>query len=447
MKWYQHLFWKIFLTIWLISAVGTGLTVWLVQSVAEQRQNLALQETRARAQAELMLERYERGDTRLRGLTREQDEHSEKRHRLLPLWIVDSESGQLMFDMARPAPDAKHSFRLEVQSPSGRRFQVIAPLPPEGFYLAKILAFMVSAQAVFVLFVSALASLLLSWLIVRPVNQLRSHTRDLYAQQNLSSRAADGLSRRNDEIGQLAREFNQMASFVEDTLTAQQRLLQDVSHELRAPLARLQVAAGLAEQRLGEGDATANRINKECARLDGLIGEILSLSRLDQTDPEGTPFLLRELLGDLVDDARFSHPQRVIQWQLEPATLRLKANPLLLRRALGNCLSNALKYTPGDTAIELNAYSAEGGIEICLRDHGPGVSDTLLQRMTEPFVRGSGGHGDGYGLGLSIARRALERMGGRLSQRNHPQGGLEQRLWLPLRMIVTAAPAASTTPI
>ncbi len=431
MRWYQHLFWKFFLTIWLISAIGTGLTVWLVQSVAEHRQSLVLLETRARAQAELILERYERGEADTREALRDRGQHREMRWRPLPLWIEDSASGKALYEMPRPAPDAKHSFRFEVTSPSGRRFLVIAALPPEGFYLEKILAFMVSAQAVFVLFVSALASLLLSWLIVRPVNQLRRHARDLYTQQNLSSRAADGLSRRSDEIGQLAREFNQMANYVEDTLTAQQRLLQDVSHELRAPLARLQVAAGLAEQRLGEGDATAARINQECERLDGLIGEILSLSRLDRTDPGGETFQLQRALEELVADARFTHPQRQITLEVEPAGLQLAVNPLLLQRSLGNCLSNALKYTPVESPVELRASRVRGGLEIRLRDHGPGVSDELLQRMTEPFVRGSGGHGDGYGLGLSIARRALERLGGRLSQRNHPDGGLEQLLWLP----------------
>lgn len=430
MKWYRKLFFKIFLIIWLVSAGGTGLAVLLVQSVAEHRQGLELLQARARAQASLMVARFEHGEALLPEHREHDGQRDEPRRHMIPVRIIDLQTGQrLTGDHGRFPPGRRIQF--ELTSDTGHRYRVIALQPPEGLYFKRLLGFLVSLQAVLVICVSALASLLLSGFVVRPINRLRRHARDLYDHQNLSSRADDRLSRRQDEIGELAREFNEMASYVETTLTAQQRLLQDVSHELRAPLARLQVAAGLAEQRLGEGDSSAERINRECERLNGLIAEILSLSRLDQADPSGPRFMLKELFEELRADALFAHSTRHLEVHLEPEDIALEVNESLLSRALSNGLSNALKYTPEDAVIEMEARRLpDKRVEIRLRDHGDGVSEALLARLTEPFVRGSGGHGDGYGLGLSIARRAVERLGGEIHLRNHPEGGLEMRIVL-----------------
>jgi signal transduction histidine kinase len=256
--------------------------------------------------------------------------------------------------------------------------------------------------------------------------------RSLHQQQDLSQRADGRLSRRRDELGELSREFDQMADYVEATLLGQQRLLQDVSHELRAPLARLQVAAGLAEQRLGEDNSLSRRINRECERLDGLIAEILGYSQLQQSDGVAVEtFSLEALFNELVADVHFRQPQRPVQTELSPRSLQLHlARPLLLR-ALHNGLDNALKHTEASAALELSAAVEGEYIVLRLRDHGMGVTPELLPRLFEPFVRGSGGHGEGYGLGMSIARRAIVQLGGRLDAHNHPDGGLELVISLP----------------
>lgn len=435
MKWYSKLFWKIFLVIWLVSAAGTGIAVLGVLSVAEHRQNLELLETRARAQASLMLDRLSRGEAYTRSFWRGDDRHEHFR-RPLPMWIVDADSDKVLIGVNDRPPEGESATRFELEE-GGRQLYAVVPTPRDNFYLKRLLGFLVSMQAVLVLLISALASLLLSWLIVRPINQLRHHAHDLYYHQNLGSRAHIRLSRRNDEIGELSREFNQMAGYVEETLTAQQRLLQDVSHELRAPLARLQVAAGLAEQKLGAGDKTAERIYRECEQLDGLIGEILSLSRLDQTPVEGKPFGLSRMVADIREDMKFTQPERVLESSVLPEALMLGINGELLRRALDNLVSNALKYTPVDTPLSLQARLLSGdGVEIRFRDRGPGVEEALLARLTEPFVRARKGEGDGYGLGLSIARRALERLGGSLRLCNHPEGGLEAVIVLPAAAVL-----------
>lgn len=433
MSWHRKLFWKIFLVIWLISAAGTGLAVIGILNIAEERQNKELLETRALGQARLMLEWEDRGDRRHHD--DDEDDHDGHR-RMIPLWIFDAESGVQLQGPDRRPPRESSALSFAMEGLQGEPLRVVVHAPRTGLYLKKILGFLVSVQAVIVLLVSAVAALFLSWLIVRPINQLRAHAKDLYHNQNLSTRASTRLSQRRDEIGELSREFNAMAGYVEDTLTAQQRLLQDVSHELRAPLARLQVAAGLAEQRLGEDDPTASRINRECEKLDGLIDKILSLSRLDQVEPGGEPFVLQELFDELRADVDFTQPERPIQVSVDPPVLRLALNDELLRGALANLVSNALKYTDADTLLEIRAARVAEGVRLWVRDRGPGVSEDLLARMTDPFVRG-GGDCEGYGLGLSITRRAVERLGGSLSLSNHPDGGLECVVILPKSVVLT----------
>ena len=429
MKWYQHLFWKIFIVVWGISSVATVVVFFALQGLSEHRQDLELLETRAKGQAQLLVERFDRGES----LPRPEEFNKTLGRRWMPLWIYLHDSKSQI--LGPPLALQKHMhgmIRFTIAAPSGQRFDVLTPKPREGFYFKRITRYLLSVQMALLLLASALTSLLLSLIVVRPVNQLKQHARELYDGENLGSRTSQKLSGRKDELGELAREFNNMAAYVERVLTTQQRLTQDVSHELRAPLARLQVAVGLAEQRLGEGDKTAQRINYECERLNGLIGEILSLSRLEQTDPKGPAFKVNDLFEQLVADACFAAPERQIKMQVMPDTLALCANRTLLQKSLGNAVFNALKYSPQETPIEIAAELTATAVMLTVRDHGPGVDNDLLTRMREPFVRGSGGHGDGYGLGLSIAHRAVDRMGGELRLENHPQGGFILTVILPL---------------
>lgn len=433
MKWYQHLFWKIFLTFWAISSIGTGIVVLTMQVVSEHRSNLELVETRLRGQATMLIDRYERGDDirrshrilRMHGMMEHEESSSKK-----PLWIIDLATGKQITGPSR-RPEDRDLVHLTIDEGNGHVYKAMTLLPPAQFIFQRLVTMMVSVQAGLLLAVSALASLLLSWLVVHPINQLREHARELYTGENLGSRASERFCRRRDEIGELAREFNRMAAHVETTLTAQQHLLQDVSHELRAPLARLQVAVGLAEQRLGEDDSTIKRINHECDRLNSLIGEILSLSRLDQADPQGKVFKVADLFHELISDLAFSAPSRRIDSRIEPPTLQLSANRSLLQKALNNLINNALKYTPSETAMTLHCCRDDDGVELVLRDHGAGIPEDKLMQMLKPFVRGEGQHGRGYGLGLSIAQRAITRLGGKLTLSNHPEGGLVATIQLP----------------
>jgi signal transduction histidine kinase len=427
--WYRQLFWKMFLVIWLVSAIGMTSVFLYLSSRVDSVHRLEVLEARARGQAQLMLERYEEEDPRW---LREGRDH----HRVR-LWIYPQGSDQPITPWRRDPPADAHVFNLTTDA--GAEYRVHVPRPPEGVFADRLLGRLFSLQMGLILVVSTLSGLLLSALVVRPIRQLSRHVRNLHQQQDLSLRADDRLSRRRDELGELSREFDQMAEYVETTLLNQQRLLQDVSHELRAPLARLQVAAGLAEQRLGDDNPLSRRINRECERLNGLIAEIVGYTRLQQAggSADAEVFDVEQLFAELAADVRFRQPQRSVRAEVQPPQMRLRLQRPLLQRALHNGIDNALRHTPEMAALNINACLEENAVAIRLRDRGPGVSPELLPKLFDPFVRGSGGHGEGYGLGMSIAQRAIIQLGGQLEAHNHPDGGLELVIRLPLSVLAS----------
>jgi len=453
----KKLFWKIFLTIWLISALSMVSVFIVVASNDDQARWKHIIGAQFKSQAEILIEQYEaaqstRGNTetltdddidRLLWMLpppprRESDGRAFPReeHRNIlnmasgrpqpPVWLYQLTGNDTLGDkLIGPNHEAlRHAFTLDIQASSGQMYRLIIELPPSFASIERFTHYLFSVQMVLVLAAAALSAFILSIVFVRPIQQLSEHVHRIYHDGDLTTRASEKLSQREDELGELTREFDQMADYVEKTLQNQQRLLQDVSHELRAPMARLQVSAGLAEQQLGQDSPLAARINRECERLDGLIAEILSYSRLEKAQKAGQGFSALTLFEELASDIHFSQPERPVTLDIYPKGLMLSLNRDLLFRALHNGVENALKYTPSESLLELSAHQEMQQIVMTLRDHGEGVSDRLLEELFIPFVRGSGGHGEGYGLGMSIAKRAVERLGGTLKAENHPKGGL-----------------------
>jgi len=276
-----------------------------------------------------------------------------------------------------------------------------------------------------------------------PFAALRTATQRLAA-GDLSARVGPEVARRRDEIGGLARDFDAMAQRLEQLVGAQRGLLRDVSHELRSPLARLEVALELARQRGGEPAAEAlDRIGRESRRLDELVGQLLSLARLESgaVEPEVAQVDIGRLLGDVVADARFEaegNGRSVALFVEQPAVVRGAAE--LIRSALENVVRNAVVHAPPATevAVALTVAPASGcgkAAVIEVRDRGPGVPDEELDRLFEPFHRVSEARersSGGVGLGLAITRRAVEWHGGTVTARNHPDGGLEVTIRLPV---------------
>jgi two-component system sensor histidine kinase CpxA len=289
------------------------------------------------------------------------------------------------------------------------------------------------------LLISGLVCLGLAGYLSAPVRRLRTATQALAA-GNLGIRVG-AIGLRGDEMGGLSRDFDRMAEQLQSLIEAQKDLLRDVSHELRSPLARLQAALGLARRRAeGRADEELDRIEREAERLNELIGQILSLTRLAVEDDERMrePVELAALIDTIARDAAFEAEQSQRRVQVvETVPVTLTGNPELLHSAIENVVRNAVHYTGENTAVEiaLTRETDGGAAVITVRDHGPGTGAAYLQRIFEPFFRTSESRdraSGGYGLGLAIAKRAVELHGGTISAANEPTGGLRVVIRLPL---------------
>lgn len=173
------------------------------------------------------------------------------------------------------------------------------------------------------------------------------------------------------------------------------------------------------------------QLEQECGRLDSLIDEILNLARLEQERLEPEFFDFPALLQSVVEDNQRLYPDQQVVLDCPPA-LRLYSTPALLQRALDNLLRNALRFNATGQPVRLSVEQQSAVIRICVRDNGPGVDSQLLPHITRPFVRASGQPGNGHGLGLAIVQRCTEQLNGVLQLDNHPLGGFQACIQLPL---------------
>jgi two-component system sensor histidine kinase CpxA len=282
-----------------------------------------------------------------------------------------------------------------------------------------------------------LAIALLCWLLaVNLASPLRglARTVDRFGRGDLSARVR---SRRRDEIGNLARAFDEMAERMETLLTAERRLLQDISHELRAPLARLSFAAELSRTADDRGAATV-RLKKEIGRLADLVGALLQVTRAegDPSSRNMTDLPLDDFLREVIDDCAVEAEARGCRVHLEASeSLHFRGDRELLRRAMENIVRNAIRYAPEGTPIEVKLASARDDAEISVRDYGPGVPEAELPKIFKPFFRVDESRNSstgGVGLGLAIAHRAVMVHHGTMTARN-ADPGLMVSIDLPLR--------------
>lgn len=282
---------------------------------------------------------------------------------------------------------------------------------------------------------SLIFSAMLAWYFAKPIRSLRNAF-DSLAQGNLDTRIGEAMGTRRDELADLGRDFDYMAAQIHSLVYAQQRLLHDVSHELRSPLARIQAAIGLAQQQPDKTQAMLERAEREAQRISDLVGELLLLSRLEAGVPDGDShaFDIGDLLDEIVDDASFEAGQHQVSIRYHGiGETVVKGRSELLHRAIENVLRNAVQHcrTGGEVTVAAGFQHADGKFRLTIDDQGPGVADSDLAAIFQPFFRGGAGKAGSVGLGLAIAYRAIEAHGGSIQASNRPQGGLRIDIAIP----------------
>jgi signal transduction histidine kinase len=300
-----------------------------------------------------------------------------------------------------------------------------------------------SMPALVSFFVGGLVCLGLAWRLTSPVRRLRAAAQRL-ADGDLAARVGARPVKGGDEIAALGRDFDLMAGRIEELMTTQQQLLRDISHELRSPLARLNVALELARQRSGpEAKTPLDRIDREAERLNDLIGQLLTLTQLENRGEAiaFAPVSLGRLVEAIASDANFEAQTRgrTVQAAVQD-DLMIQGSEELLRRGIENVVRNAVRYTAEHTQVDITVSRRAGrsGAEavIRVRDHGPGVPEDALPQLFLPFYRVADARdrqSGGTGIGLAITERALRLHNGTVSAENAPDGGLLVTLALPLR--------------
>jgi signal transduction histidine kinase len=285
------------------------------------------------------------------------------------------------------------------------------------------------ARAMFPLFLvllSGAACLLLARYLTRPIQAFRAAGKKI-TDGDLTARVGPSIAERRDEFGDLAVDFDRMADRIEELLESQKQLLRDVSHELRSPLARLQAAVGLIRQKSDPAvGSDLDRIERETENLNELIGQILNFVRLEGlTTIERHNTNLADLIGHIVDDARYESRERGRVIDFDPAEIfSVSVDEPLIYRAIENIVRNAVRHSRQRTEILITG-SEPGHVKISVSDDGPGIDPADAEKIFEPFfTRPSPDGTTGAGIGLAIARRAIELHGGSISAQNIANSGL-----------------------
>ena len=452
----SRLFWKIFLSLWLaIGAIALSVDYVvdaLFQAKLKQSPDLSIG---YRAELATMLVAVNLQHAGLESTREMVRQWAGKRH--LPVMVVAENTGQDF--LRRPVPKLAFAQALgvlqrqpeelavrRVATPDGRNFVLFVPLSllPAAPPSQHVYRYPDSSGVEFL--AMTLASLLfaagLALYLHRPIRHLHEANRR-FAAGELGTRVSPLVGTRNDEIADLARDFDYMAERLQTTVDDKTRLLHVVSHELRSPLTRMQVALELARKTPENVDRMLDRIGHEIARLDKILGETLALSRLEsQPDGPGEDCInLVELLEDIVSDTRFEAEQSGRKIDLiASGEILVTGRGEALRSAIENVIRNGMRHTPEGSMTSITVSEPrDNWVTIRICDNGPGVPRDELEAIFEPFFRGRRTRSDsGHGLGLSIVRRAIEVHGGKVHADNDPTGGLCVVLQLPVATLENA---------
>jgi two-component system, OmpR family, sensor histidine kinase CpxA len=375
-------------------------------------------------------------------------------------YLFDDEGKEILSQPTPPEVDAMASAALQsvetkIQTSHGTNFSATRTTGSTGTRYVLVIGTHVESvadilkaplevqfvRATTVLFIAGLFCFWLTRYITTPILQLRSATHRL-ATGNLSARVGPAVGNRADELAELSRDFDHMAEQIESLISSQRRLLADISHELRSPLARLNVALGLTRLHANaESTSGLDRIELEAGRLNTLIGNLLRLARLEGGSEllEASPVELHQVVAEVAADADFEAQSRKRHVRItQSAACTIPGNQELLRSAIENVVRNAVNYTAEGTEVQISleklSNNGHSTALIKVRDQGHGVPEEALPEIFVPFYRVGDARDrstGGSGLGLSITDRAVRLHGGSVSAINSPEGGLLIEMRLP----------------
>ncbi len=447
----KSLFLRIFLSFWAAQALFIVLAILVTIAMRPARRGIENQESEILAET---VNAYQSGGERaaheyleglwhtehVRAFVFDPEGKELSGHQHIPPWIEDTRRGASFhhgwLDSLLPERIRRQALTLD-----GKRYTLIIELPPRPRVFFGTMHELPGLGILIAVISSGLVCYLLARSMTSPVTRLRKAAQSLAA-GDLSARTGVPAGGRRGEIVELMRDFDVMAERLEGLVDSQSRLLKDVSHELRSPLARLSVALGLARQKATpEIAGSLNRIELEADRLNQLIQRLLTISRLE-SGADGirkSSLSLRELVEQVAHDAEYESAGRHCRVLAEgDDEFLVEGDPDLLRSAIENVIRNATRYTAESTTVEVRLERQDGpsGEEIVIRvaDSGPGVPTEALTKIFEPFYRLDDARNrqtGGAGLGLSIADRAIRLHGGQVRASNRKEGGLEVEIRIP----------------
>ncbi len=448
----RSLYWKIFISFWLATIFIIFTTAWVISHIAQKSSLPAQEQLFMDSYANAAVVTFESGEQA--ALLKWLNKIGISRH--MTLYLLSS-TGDIIGTEAAPENVKQIAENLlkdqlsegilksgklivshEILSTSGKFYRLVAVSEKPLSHFVGIPWAGLALRLILATFISGLICYLLSLYLTQPLRSLGMAAKSI-ATGKLSTRVGHLRGHHKDEIAQLSDEFDRMAEQLEHLVSSKERLLQDISHELRSPLARLQIAIELGHNKSKHlADAEFKRMELECVRLNYLISEILDFARLDKSTTDmhlnlvDVPTLLQEIIKDANYECGIESP-RVYASTIEPCILSIDQR--LIHRAIENVVRNALHYSPITEQVQVSLHYDENKehVYIDISDKGPGVPQEQLEKIFNPFYRVDTSREKktgGYGLGLAIAFRAIQLHEGAISAQNNAHGGLLVRIIL-----------------
>ncbi|MCE3043903.1 two-component system sensor histidine kinase CpxA [Legionella sp. 16cNR16C] len=449
----RSLYWKIFLSFWLATILIIITTAWVTSEIAQKSSIPAREHVFMDSYANAAVATFESG-----------------KHTALKTWLAQigiarhmelfliCSTGEIIGNQSPPHVVKDITEHLvkeelddglikygnliivshEILSTSGKAYRLVAVSEKPLAHFVQIPWAGLTIRLTIAIFISGLICYLLSIYLTQPLRSLRMAARSI-ATGKLNTRVGSFKGHSRDEIAELSGEFDRMAEKLEAIISSKERLLQDISHELRSPLARLQIAIELGRKKAqSAADTEFCRMEVECLRLNTLISEILQFARLDKSADElqRTPCNIKELLTRIIADANyeFANSKPLVSLQ-NSVDCVLYIDERLIHRAIENIIRNGLRYSPPNELVTVHLDIVEDNLLIDICDCGPGVPEDQLENIFNPFYRVDTSREKktgGYGLGLSIAQKAVKLHQGQIKAYNRPHGGLQVRIILPI---------------